>query len=85
MASMASRHSYIFKDAISLEGGLFRIQANPYCNRDGCRLHAFFNEQDIEKYLSPSFEHFSFGLADNNLYSVCEHVFWVVCRNNQDS
>jgi len=85
VASVASRNSYIFKNAIPLKDGSFRIQADPYHNRDGYRLHAFSKEQDIEEYLSPWFEHFSFGFADNDFYGVRERVFWVVCQKNQDS
>ena len=85
VASVASSDSYIFKNAISLEDGSFRIQTDPYSNRDGYRLHAFSKEQDIEEYLSPWFEHFSFGFGANDFYGVCERVFWVVCQKRSNS
>ncbi len=81
VASVASRDSYIFKDAILLEDGSLRIQADPYGNRDGYRLHALSSQDDIEECLSPWFENFSFGFADNDFYGVFERVFWVVCQN----
>jgi len=80
VASVASRESYIFKDAIALEDGSLRIQADPYGNRDGYRLHAFTSKDEIEAYLSPWFEHFSFGFADNDYFGVSERVFWMVCQ-----
>jgi len=83
VASVASRSSYIFKDAIALEDGSLRIQADPYGNRDGYRLHAFSSEDQIEAYLAPWFEHFSFGFADNDYYGVSERVFWVVCQKRE--
>lgn len=84
VASMASRDSYIFKNSIALEDGSFRIQGDPYGCRDGYRLFAFSNERDIEEYLSPWFTNFSFGLANNNFYSIFERVYWVVCQKIQD-
>ena len=84
VASVASRESYIFKDAIPLEDGSLRIQADPYGNRDGYRLHAFSNKDQIEAYLSPWFEHFSFGFADNDYYGISERVFWVVCQKREE-
>ena len=84
VASLASCDSYIFKDAMPLEDGSFRIQADPYGNRNGYRLHSFSKKQDIEDYFSPWFEHFSFGFADNDFYGVCERVFWVVCRKKHE-
>lgn len=83
VASLASRDSYIFKDAIPLEDGSLRIQADPYGNRDGYRLHAFSSKEQIEVYLSPWFEHFSFGFADNDYYGVSERLFWVVCQKRE--
>jgi SAM-dependent methyltransferase len=83
VASVASRESYIFKDAIPLEDGSLRIQADPYGNRDGYRLHAFSSKEQIEAYLSPWFEHFSFGFADNDYYGVSERLFWVVCQKRE--
>jgi SAM-dependent methyltransferase len=83
VASVASRDSYIFNDAIALDDGSLRIAADPYGNRDGYRLHAFSGEDQIESYLSPWFGHFSFGFADNNYYGISERVFWVVCRKRK--
>lgn len=83
VASVASRSSYIFKDALALEDGSLRIQADPYGNRDGYRLHAFSSKDQIETYLSPWFEHFSFGFADNDYYGVSERLFWVVCQKRE--
>ncbi|WP_341743799.1 class I SAM-dependent methyltransferase [Azonexus hydrophilus] len=85
VASVASRESYIFKDAITLEDGSLRIQADPYGNRDGYRLHAFTSKDEIEAYLSPWFEHFSFGFADNDFFGVSERLFWVVCQKREGS
>lgn len=83
VASVASRASYIFKDAIALEDGSLRIQADPYGNRDGYRLHAFSDKDQINAYLSPWFENFSFGFADNDYYGVSERVFWVACQKRE--
>lgn len=85
VASIASCESYIFKDAIALEDGSLRIQADPYGNRDGYRLHAFTSKDEIEAYLSPWFEHFSFGFADNDFFGVSERLFWVVCQKREGS
>jgi ubiquinone/menaquinone biosynthesis C-methylase UbiE len=83
VASVASRSSYIFKDALALEDGSLRIQSDPYGNRDGYRLHAFSSKGQIEAYLSPWFDHFSFGFADNDYYGVSERLFWVVCQKRE--
>lgn len=83
VASLASRDSYIFKDAVALEDGSLRIQADPYGNRDGYRLQAFSSTDQIEAYLSPWFEQFSFGYADNDYYGVTERLFWVVCQKRE--
>lgn len=80
IASVANSGFYIFKDALSVGDGSMRIQADPYGNRDGYRLHGFSTKKQIEAYLSPWFEHFSFGSADNDYYGVNERVFWVVCQ-----
>lgn len=85
VASVASRESYIFKDAIALDDGSLRIQADPYGNRDGYRLHAFSSKEQIEAYLLPWFEHFSFGFANNDYYGVNERLFWVVCQKREGS
>lgn len=85
MASLASCNSYIFKDAIALEDGSLRIQADPYGNRDGYRLHAFSSKDQIETLLSPWFGNFSFGFADNDYYGVTERLFWVVCQRREVS
>lgn len=85
VASVASHSSYIFKDAVALEDGSLRIQADPYGNRDGYRLHAFSSKDQIEAYLSPWFERFSFGFADNDYYGVSERLFWVVCQKREGS
>ena len=80
VASVACRSSYIFNDALKLEDGSFMIQRDPYGNRDGYRLHAFGETEEIRKYFSPWFENFSFGFADNEYYGISERVFWVVCQ-----
>ncbi len=85
VASVASLESYIFKNAIPLEDGSQRIQADPYGNRDGYRLHAFSSKDQIEAYLSPWFENFSFGYASNDYYGVSESLFWVVCQKRDGS
>jgi SAM-dependent methyltransferase len=82
VASVACKTSYIFRDAEELADGSLRIKADPYGNRNGYRLHAFVEQQDIEKYLSPRFHGFSFGFADNDYYGISERVFWVVCRKS---
>jgi ubiquinone/menaquinone biosynthesis C-methylase UbiE len=83
VTSVANRESYIFKDALLLDDGSLRIQADPYGNRDGYRLHGFSSKEQIEAYLSPWFEHFSFGFADNDYYGVSERLFWVVCQKRE--
>lgn len=85
VASIANRESYIFKDAIAVEDGSLRIQADPYGNRNGYRLHALSSKNQIEAYLSPWFENFSFGTADNDYYGVCERLFWVVCQKRKNA
>ncbi len=85
IASVASRESYIFKDAIALEDGSLRIQADPYGNRDGYRLHAFSSKDQIEAYLTPWFEAFSFGFANNDYYGVSERLFWIACQKRGNS
>lgn len=83
VASVASRSSYIFNQAIALEDGSLRIQADPYGNRDGYRLQAFASREEIGACLSPWFEHFSFGFADNDYYGVSERVYWVACQKRE--
>jgi SAM-dependent methyltransferase len=85
VASIASSSSYIFKDAIELEDGSYRIQADPYGNRDGYRLHAFSSRERIESDLSHLFDSFSFGFADNDYYGVSERLFWITCKKRSDS
>lgn len=85
VASVASRESYIFNNAIALEDGSLRIQADPYGNRDGYRLQAFSNADEIKVSLSPWYENFSFGFAGNDYYGVSEKVFWIVCQKRGNS
>lgn len=80
VASVACSSSYIFRDAVSLEDGSYVICADPYGNRDGYRLHAFADEEDVRRYFSAWFGNFSFGFADNDYYGISERVFWVVCQ-----
>lgn len=85
VASVASLDSYIFENAVALEDGSFRIQADPYGNRHGYRLHAFSSKEQIETFLAPWFEHFSFGFANNDYYGISERLFWVVCQKRDGS
>ena len=82
VASVASSSSYIFNDAEALDDGSFRIKSDPYKNRDGYRLHAFANTEQIKQYLSRWFNNFSFGFADNDYYGITERVFWVTCQKS---
>ena len=82
VASVASRDSYIFKDAVEQPDGSLAIRNDPYGNRNGYRLHAFSASRDIEAYMSPLFSNFSFGMADNDYYGISERVFWVVCQKS---
>lgn len=84
VASVACRESYIFKDALPLEDGSLRIHADPYGNRDGYRLHAFSSKDQIATFLSPWFENYSFGFANNDYYGVSERLFWVVCQKREN-
>ncbi len=83
VASVASLSSYIFNNAISLDDGSLRIQTDPYNNRVGYRLQGFSSKDQIQSYLSPWFEKFSFGFADNDFYGVSERVFWIVCQKRE--
>ena len=80
VASVADRNSYIFQNAEELADGSLRVQADPYGNRNGYRLHAFREQQALEAYMSPLFTRFSFGHANNDYYGITERVFWVVCQ-----
>lgn len=80
VASVPHKESYIFKDCEDLPDGSAVIRNDPYNNRNGYRLHAFASRADIEKYFSPMFGNFSFGLADNDYYGIMERVFWIVCQ-----
>jgi len=83
IASVANRNSYIFKGSLALNDGSLRIQSDPYDNRNGYRLQAFSTQEQIEEYLSPWFESFSFGSADNDYFGVGEKVFWIVCKKRE--
>lgn len=83
IASVANLNSYIFKDAIALNDGSLRIQSDPYNNRNEYRLQAFSTQGQIEDSLSPWFESFSFGSADNDYFGVDEKVFWIVCKRRE--
>lgn len=80
VASVACAKSYIFKGAVKQPDGSFRINEDPYRNRNGYRLHAFATQLEIEEYFSKYFWNFSFGFADNDYYGISERVFWVVCQ-----
>jgi SAM-dependent methyltransferase len=82
VASVASADSYIFKGATVLPDGSRRVQGDPYGNRDGYRLQAFSDKDQIAQALAPWFSDFSFGFAGNDYYGVEERVFWVVCRKH---
>lgn len=82
VASVACRLSYIFDDAHALKDGSFMIRNDPYGNREGYRLHAFTDKEEIQEYFSPWFANFSFGFADNDYYGISERVFWVVCQKS---
>lgn len=83
VASVADRASYIFSDGEVVADGSVRIRNDPYSNRNGYRLHGFFDATGIERYFSEHFTDFSFGHADNDYYGIKEKVFWVVCRNQE--
>lgn len=83
VASVACSDSYIFNDAVALEDGSYIIRSDPYGNRNGYRLHAFANKEDVRRYLSKWFGNFSFGFADNDFYGISERVFWVVCQKHE--
>ncbi|MCK9380263.1 MAG: class I SAM-dependent methyltransferase [Sulfuritalea sp.] len=80
VASVPCKTSYIFREAVELPDGSLRITADPYGNRNGYRLHAFSEIQELEEYFAPHFSNFSFGFADNDFYGISERVFWVVCE-----
>jgi SAM-dependent methyltransferase len=80
IASIANKQSYIFNNALCLDDGTFRIQSDPYGNRNGYRLAAFSRPGEIEAYLSRFFCNFSFGVANNDFFGIDERVFWVVCK-----
>ncbi|MDG5467831.1 class I SAM-dependent methyltransferase [Deltaproteobacteria bacterium IMCC39524] len=80
IASVADRKSYIFQEAEELHDGTMRIKNDPYCNRDGYRLHGFHSNREIEEYFSGYFGNFSFGHANNEYFGIQEQVFWVVCE-----
>jgi ubiquinone/menaquinone biosynthesis C-methylase UbiE len=82
VASVASKSSYIFKDAVVQPDGSLLVKSDPYGNRNGYRLHAFSEKSEIESYFAPAFSNFSFGFADNNYYDISERVFWVVCQKS---
>jgi SAM-dependent methyltransferase len=85
VASVASRNSYIFNDATALEDGSLVVKNDPYGNREGYRLQAFSSREQIQEYLSPWFENFSFGFADNDYFGISERVFWVACEKKKYS
>lgn len=80
IASLASKSSYIFKNAKDLADGSMIIKSDPYGNRNGYRLQAFSSTKQAEETLSPWFEKFSFGKAENNYYGIDEQLIWVVCH-----
>jgi len=80
IASVACSTSYIFENAQAMADGSFRIQADPYGNRDGYRLHAFPDEAGVRNYFSEWFGNCSIGFASNDYYGISERVFWIVCQ-----
>jgi ubiquinone/menaquinone biosynthesis C-methylase UbiE len=80
VASVASRASYIFKDAIENPDGSLTVTSDPYGNRNGYRLHAFSDANALERFFSGFFRNFSLGYASNDYYGMSEQVFWVVCQ-----
>ena len=82
VASVASRNSYIFKDAVEQADGSLMVNSDPYGNRNGYRLHAFSDKRKVQEYFANHFSNFSFGFADNDYYGISERVFWVVCQKN---
>jgi ubiquinone/menaquinone biosynthesis C-methylase UbiE len=80
VVSVPNRKSYIFKGSEPLEDGSYLICNDPYGNRNGYRLHAFSDIEEIQRCFQPLFCSFSFGEAYNDFYGIKEHVFWVVCQ-----
>ena len=80
IASIGDAGSYIFEGAEKLHDGSFRINNDPYGNRNGYRLQAFDNTEEIKCALTENFDSFSFGSACNDYYGINERVFWVVCK-----
>ncbi|MBK8870698.1 MAG: class I SAM-dependent methyltransferase [Elusimicrobia bacterium] len=80
VASVASRSSFIFDQAVALDDGSLVVKLDPYGNRNGYRLQAFDTKEQIRDYFSRWFSNFSFGYADNDYYGISERVFWVVCQ-----
>ena len=81
VASLAHTDSYIFKGSVRRADGTFTVCNDPYSNRNGYRLMAFTQANEIEVALSKNFTNFSIGEAHNNFFGINEKVFWVVCQN----
>ena len=77
IANFADANSYIFDDAENLKDGTFIIKKDPYGNRIGSRMEAFYNKDDLVSFLDTYLADISVGYGSNNYYGIDEKSFWV--------
>jgi SAM-dependent methyltransferase len=74
--------TYIMKGARDLGDGHMEIANDPYGIRNGYILKKFDAPDELERSLSPYFEHARIGACRNDFWGIEEHVWTVVCTRS---
>ena len=77
--SLAKTDSYVLKNALPLENGLYQITHDPYGLRNGGVFRAFASREEIIDELGSSFSDFALGLCENDFYGIYEKVWIGTC------
>ena len=77
IANFADVNSYIFDNAEEIKDGTFIIRKDPYGNRVGSRLAAFYSKDDLVNFLGSYLTDISVRHASNNYYGRDEKSFWI--------
>jgi SAM-dependent methyltransferase len=82
--SLPAIGNFILEGAEAIDGGHWRIAADPYGLRNGTIFRAFGSEDEIIRSFAPWFDTFSIGSGADDWYGIVLKAFYVVCRRKAD-
>lgn len=80
IATFATHETFLFKNAVRLENGLYQVFDDPYGLRNGDIFKAFHNKEEIIDTFSADFEDICIGLSDEDYYGMHIQLWLVVMR-----